>query len=157
MVNDLSLYDIIEEFYNGQGELAVFVLQEKADRDNLIFVRANELWTNECHNCIMGYIQAKNLPYNTFSGIRGYRRARCIMTMRFLCDCEQSLLEVEFYSDSNEMSDGQCSRCHKAIARRWGNPDRLKDLLDRDLDEWITKLTRMNEWSPLQWNIKWQE
>ena len=69
MVNDLSLYDIIEEFYNGQGELAVFVLQGKADRNNFIFVRANELWTNECHNSIM----ANNLPYNTFSGIRGYR------------------------------------------------------------------------------------
>ena len=106
-MNDLSLYDIIEEFYNGQGELAVFVLQEKVDRNNFIFVRANELWTNECHNCIMGYIQAKNLPYNTFSGIRGYRRARCIMTMRFLCDCEQNLLVVESHSDENEMLDRQ--------------------------------------------------
>ena len=38
MVIDLSLYDIIEEFYNGQGELAVFVLQEKVDRNNFFFL-----------------------------------------------------------------------------------------------------------------------
>jgi hypothetical protein len=55
----------------------------------------------------------------------------------------------------NEMSDKQYDKWCSAIALKWGNPDDLTDL--SDLEEWITRLMRMNEWSPAQWYIKWKD
>jgi hypothetical protein len=61
MANDLSLYDITKACYDRQGELAVFVLWAKVNRNNFVFVRVNTLWSNECHNTIMDYIRVSNI------------------------------------------------------------------------------------------------
>ena len=64
MVIDLSLYDITKACYDRQGELAVFVLWAKVNRNNFVFVRVNTLWSNECHNTIMDYIRVSNGQYS---------------------------------------------------------------------------------------------
>jgi hypothetical protein len=56
--------DITKAFYDQQGELVVFVLWAKVNRNNFVFVRVNTLWSNECHNTIMDYIRVSNGQYS---------------------------------------------------------------------------------------------